>query len=133
MGYSFSDRSLNNLYGVHPYLVAMVVMALRGHTKIDFMVLDGLRTKQEQQKLVDRGRSRTMDSLHLEQVDGYAHAVDLAPLVAGSIPWDDWEMFEYVADVMREAAVNLGYNDFLVWGGSWESLKDGPHFQLEGI
>ncbi|MBB1175118.1 M15 family peptidase, partial [Klebsiella pneumoniae] len=65
---------------------------------------------------------------HLKQQDGFGHAVDLAPLVGGAIPWNDWEQFRRLADVVKACAAELGTP--VEWGGDWKSLKDGPHFQL---
>ena len=126
--FRFSKRSLNNLKGVHPDLVACVVACLYRYTTVDFAVIEGKRTKERQKKLVEAGKSWIMDSKHLIQPDGFAHAVDLAPWVRGAIPWDDWQKFEEVNKAMQMAARYFKIQ--LTWGGTWEQ-KDGPHFQLE--
>jgi hypothetical protein len=38
-----------------------------------------VRTKEEQAEYVRTGKSQTMDSMHLEQEDGWVHAVDASP------------------------------------------------------
>lgn len=122
-----SARSLQRLEGVHPELAEIVKLAIR-RTPVDFTVVEGLRTAERQRELVAKGASQTQNSLHLKQPDGYGHAVDLAPLVGGAIPWDRWEEFRRLADVVKACAAELGVP--VEWGGDWKTLKDGPHFQL---
>jgi len=122
-----SARSLQRLEGVHPQLVEIVKLAIR-RTPVDFTVVEGLRTAERQRELVAKGASQTQNSLHLKQVDGYGRAVDLAPLVGGAIPWDRWEEFRRLADVVKACAAELGVP--VEWGGDWKSFKDGPHFQI---
>jgi len=69
-----------------------------------------------------------VNGLHLRQADGYGYAVDLAPLVGGAIPWDEWARFKELADVVKACAAELGVP--VEWGGDWKTFKDGPHFQL---
>jgi peptidoglycan L-alanyl-D-glutamate endopeptidase CwlK len=123
--FQFSQRSEQNLQGVHPDLVAVVRKAL-ALTSVDFMVTEGVRTPERQRELVSRGASQTMNSLHLPQADGYAHAVDLAAWVGG-VRWD-WPLYHKIAEAMKLAAAELGIP--IEWGGDWRSFPDGPHFQL---
>ncbi|CAB3863651.1 hypothetical protein LMG26858_02354 [Achromobacter anxifer] len=125
--FRLSARSLQRLEGVHPQLVEIVKLAIR-RTPVDFTVVEGLRTAERQRELVAKGASQTQNSLHLKQPDGYGHAVDLAPLVGGAIPWDRWEEFRRLADVVKACAAELGVP--VEWGGDWKTLKDGPHFQI---
>lgn len=122
-----SARSLQRLEGVHPQLVEIVKLAIR-RTPVDFTVVEGLRTAERQRELVAKGASQTQNSLHLKQPDGYGHAVDLAPLVGGAIPWNDWQAFADLATVVKACATELGVP--VEWGGDWKSFKDGPHFQI---
>lgn len=122
-----SARSLQRLEGVHPRLVEIVKLAIQ-RTPVDFTVVEGLRTAERQRELVAKGASQTQNSLHLKQPDGHGHAVDLAPLVGGAIPWDRWEEFRRLADVVKSCAAELGVP--VEWGGEWKSFKDGPHFQI---
>jgi peptidoglycan L-alanyl-D-glutamate endopeptidase CwlK len=127
MAFQLSQRSLQRLEGVHPRLVDVVKLAIQC-TAVDFTVVEGLRTPARQRELVDAGKSQTLNGLHLVQPDGYGRAVDLAPLVGGAIPWNDWGQFRRLADVVKSCAAELGTP--VEWGGDWRTFKDGPHFQL---
>ncbi|WP_434642601.1 M15 family metallopeptidase [Achromobacter piechaudii] len=125
--FRLSQRSLMRLIGVHPDLVAVVQMAIQ-RTPVDFTVVEGVRALAQQREYVTKGASQTMASYHLPQADGLGHAVDLAPLVGGAIPWNDWQAFADLAGVVKACAVELGVP--VEWGGDWKSFKDGPHFQI---
>jgi peptidoglycan L-alanyl-D-glutamate endopeptidase CwlK len=116
-----STRSLKNLQGVHPDLVAVAHRAAE-LTPIPFEVIEGLRTLERQKQLVAAGASKTMKSRHLT-----GHAIDIVPTVEGQIRWD-WPLFRVLAPAMKQAAQEKGVA--LEWGGDWRTFKDGPHFQL---
>lgn len=120
MPFKLSDKSLEKLKGVHPDLVSVVKLAI-DLTEVDFVVLEGLRSKERQRELVNKGASKTMNSRHIT-----GHAVDLGAYV-GEIRWD-WPLYDKIAKAMKEAAYQL--NVKIEWGGDWKSFKDGPHFQL---
>ena len=119
-----SDRSRQRLVGVHPDLTRVV---LRAANNADFAVIEGLRTLERQKYLVAKGASKTMRSRHLKSPNGYAHAVDLACTLKGTVRWD-WPMYDNLAKRMKAAAKKEKVP--LEWGGDWVSFKDGPHFQL---
>lgn len=127
MSFQLSQRSLTRLIGVHPDLVDIVKLAIQ-RTSVDFLVVEGVRTVAQQREYVTKGASQTMNSYHLPQADGLGHAVDLAPLVDGAIPWNDWAKFKNLADVVKACAAELGVP--VEWGGDWSTFKDGPHFQI---
>lgn len=120
--FSLSQRSRDKLAGVHPDLVRVVERAIE-LTEIDFVVTEGLRTVERQKQLVAAGASATMNSRHIT-----GHAVDVAALVAGEVRWD-WPLYAKIARAFGLAAMELGVK--IVWGGSWASFKDGPHFELD--
>lgn len=115
-------RSEKNLIGVHKDLIKVVRAAIT-ITPIDFTVTEGIRTLSRQKQLFAAGATRTMNSRHLT-----GHAVDLAAKVNGTIRWD-WPLYQKIADAMLSAAKQLQVP--VIWGGSWKTFKDGPHFELD--
>lgn len=73
---AFGVRSRANLAGVHPTLVRILSEVTEF---FDCTILGGTRTVEEQKQNVAKGLSKTMNSLHIVQEDGYGHAVDVAP------------------------------------------------------
>lgn len=141
-GFVLGERSLKNLEGVHPDLVAVVKRAIQ-ITRTDFTVIEGVRTKERQKELVRKGVSKTMNSRHLT-----GHAVDIVPVKDGVISWriDDYYP---LAEAMASAADELGVR--VRWGGAWSVINnrknhptdwinayrasggkfiDGPHFEI---
>jgi peptidoglycan L-alanyl-D-glutamate endopeptidase CwlK len=112
MSFKLSTRSLKALDGVHPDLVRIVRHTIE-ETPVDFVVIEGLRTKARQAELVKSGASQTMDSRHIT-----GHAVDLAAWV-GSIRWDMGLYYQIAATVQRVSV----YTGIPVrWGGAWVRL-----------
>ncbi len=105
---------------------------------LDFTVLEGRRTLARQKQLMAQGATRTLNSRHLT-----GHAVDLAPMIGGTVSWD-WPLYHRLADVMRSASAHEKVP--IRWGGTWKllsaiqgpitakilsrSFPDGPHFEL---
>lgn len=115
------QRSETRLKGIHPDLVRVVRRAAE-ITSTDFIVTEGLRTKERQIQLLALGASQTMRSRHLT-----GHAVDLAAKVGNEVRWD-WPLYHKLAAAMKRAAHEVGVQ--IEWGGDWTKFKDGPHFQL---
>jgi peptidoglycan LD-endopeptidase CwlK len=109
--FSFGQKSLRELEGVHPELVAIVHRALE-LTEQDFAVHDGLRTREEQEQLLIAGASQTLDSKHLT-----GDAIDLVPIINGKLRWE-WEPIYTVAKAVRQAARELSIK--LIWGAAWD-------------
>lgn len=122
MSFRLSERSTKRLDGVHPRLVA-VVREAAALSPVDFMVTEGLRSRERQAALVRAGASRTLRSRHLT-----GHAVDVAALVDGQVRWD-WPLYPRIAAAFKAAAARQG--TAMVWGGDWTRLRDGPHFELD--
>jgi len=149
MAFKLSLRSIDRLEGVDDKLIEVVTTAIK-YTKVDFGVIEGLRTIERQQELVDRGASKTMKSKHLE-----GKAVDLVAYIGPRVSWEI-SLYDDIADAMRQAAIEL---DVAVrWGGAWTTSNicewqgtmqqamtnyidmrrlqnkrpfiDGPHFEL---
>ena len=120
----FSARSLASLKGVHPDLRRVIERALH-ESPLDFTVIEGLRTRERQTRLVSEGKSRTMNSRHLT-----GHAVDLMPIDPGTGRGSfDWSLYDQLGPAIERAAE--AENVAIVWGGRWSSFRDGPHFELE--
>ena len=127
-------HNMKELNGVHQMLAKTV---LDISSKVDFRVVDGLRTKTEQMKYLAKGTSKTLKSYHL-----YGLAVDLVPVVGGTLTWDirgeknrvDYHktlnLYKPIADLMIKYGKSNGINiewGFALWG--W----DMPHFQITKI
>ena len=126
MAFKLSKRSKDNLYGVHPDLCAVVERAIQ-ITRIDFGVSEGLRTLARQKQLKADGKSKTLNSMHLTQADGFSHAVDLYVLVEGKASWEH-KHFRLAIQAMMTAAIELDVQ--IKAGGLWRDFLDSPHFQL---
>lgn len=149
--FRFGPASERELVGVNPDLIRVTRRALELSTQ-DFCVFDGLRTVKEQQALVAKGASKTMQSKHLLGL-----AVDLVPWIGGKPVWD-WDGCYKIAFAVDRAATELGLAHKMTWGGAWDrrlsdfggaagaykaevekyrvrhqgaDFIDGPHFQLE--
>ena len=110
MAYKLSTRSQERLMGIEPELKEVVYEAIKV-TKIDFGVIEGLRTEEKQKQLVESGASQTMKSKHLE-----GRAVDLMAYIGGRGSWE-LNVYDEIADAMKEAAVKV---DVAVrWGAAW--------------
>lgn len=121
-GFTLTARDLSRMEGVDARLVAIVKRAAE-ITEVQFMVTEGLRTKERQKQLVASGASQTMDSRHI-----IGQAVDVAAVVNGEVRWD-WPLYPRIAKAFKAAATEQGKR--ITWGGDWKSLRDGPHFQIE--
>jgi len=110
MSFKLSTRSLGKLEGVDSNLVAVVKRAIE-LTKVDFGVIYGMRTEEEQKKLVAAGKSQTMKSNHL-----VGKAVDLMAYVDGAACWE-LNVYDDLCDAMKAAAEELGTP--VKWGAAW--------------
>ena len=117
MTYKLSNRSLSRLEGVDERMIEVVKHAITV-SKIDFGVICGMRTIEEQKELVAKGASKTMKSKHLE-----GNAVDLMAYIGSRGSWE-LNLYDDLADAMKEAAINLGVS--LRWGAAWhiDDIRD---------
>lgn len=151
-GYIFSQTSLKRLEGVKNDLQRVVKRALE-ISEVDFMVLEGVRTKEN--AYINYGKGRTVAQLEAKGVPtkyaqpGVAkvtwlnnpldskhmtgNAVDLVPL---PVDWNNLKAFDKVADAMFKAARELKVT--IRWGADWngngkfreKGESDSPHFEL---
>ena len=110
MAFKLSNTSLSKLEGVNDDMVRVVSRAIE-LTEVDFAVIQGLRTLEEQKALVAKGASQTMKSKHLDGL-----AVDLMAYVGGRGVWE-LNVYDEVADAMKAAAIEEGVA--LRWGAAW--------------
>tara|TARA_R100000935_G_scaffold11262_1_gene22712 strand:- start:184 stop:639 length:456 start_codon:yes stop_codon:yes gene_type:complete len=110
MTFKLSARSEGKLEGLDPRLVAVVKSAIH-RSKIDFGVICGMRTLEEQRELVEKGASQTMKSKHLQ---GYA--VDLMAYIGSRGSWE-LNLYDDIADAMAEAAREIDVP--IRWGAAW--------------
>ncbi len=111
MTFKLSERSLGKLEGVNDSMKIVVMKAIT-LTKIDFGVICGLRTQEEQEELVAKGASKTMKSRHLT-----GDAVDLMCYIGSRGSWE-LNLYDDVADAMKQAAQDEGVG--IRWGAAWQ-------------
>jgi peptidoglycan L-alanyl-D-glutamate endopeptidase CwlK len=147
----FGKRSLENLRGIHPNLVALIVYANR-KSDIDFGVDAGLRTVERQKELYSWGRTIvnpntgpikdnkfgmivtnkngiTNKSDHQAQASGFGEAVDIYPYYNGSLQTKDTKTLLKIIDKIRGYAKELGID--VILGADWKNPNDPPHIQLK--
>ena len=152
MVFNLSQKSLDRMNGVDERLQRVVKRAIQ-LSKQDFMVLEGVRTRQ--QCMVNYGNGRTTaecvakgvpaqyanpnaakvtwlnDPFASKHCDG--KAVDLVPY---PVDWDDLKKFDAIAQAMLQASKELGIA--IRWGADWNSNgrprergeSDSPHFEI---
>ena len=110
MSFRLSQRSIERLEGVNEELVRVVMRAI-AVTKVDFGVIEGVRSEEKQRELVAAGASQTMESKHLT-----GRAVDLMAYINGRGSWE-LSLYDDIAHAMRQAAIeqNIGIR----WGAAW--------------
>ena len=141
--YKLSERSLKSLEGVDPNLVKIVKRAIE-ITEQDFIVIEGLRTKE--QMMINYGKGRTASQLAVHGIPAsYAKpkeakvtwlnnpfasnhakgkAVDIVP---APVDWNSIAKFKKINEAMQVAAKEFGIK--LSYGGDW-TKKDYPHWEL---
>ena len=144
---TFSDRSKNNLKGVHPKLVLLMNTAIKD-SPIDFTIVQGVRTTIEQAEFYSWGRTKLNPntgkmtkvtnadgiknkSNHQVKSDGYGYAVDLYPFFDGKVQVNHPETnkkLKVIAEHIKKVAKSMGIK--IVCGGDWK-MGDFPHFELD--
>ena len=74
-------------------------------------IIEGVRSKERQAELLEKGATKVKYSKHME-----GKAVDLAPY---PINWEDRERFHYMGGMIRGIGKQLGIK--IRWGGDWDS------------
>lgn len=127
MSFKFSKRSEDNLKGINPDLDKVIRRTLE-ISPVDFIVIEGLRTKERQKELVNTGKSQTTNSRHLT-----GNAVDIIPV---NTKWQIDE-FKPLLKAVKQAADELGVK--LRFGINWKNdpslpietrFIDAPHVEI---
>ena len=152
MTFNLSQKSLDRLNGVDERLQRVVKRAIQ-LSKQDFMVLEGVRTRQ--QCMTNYGKGRSIAQCVAKGVPAqYANpkaakvtwlnnpfaskhvsgkAVDLVPY---PVDWNDLKKFDVIAQAMLQASKELGIP--IRWGADWDAdgkprergESDSPHFEV---
>ena len=152
MTFNLSQKSLDRLVGVDERLQRVVKRAIE-LSKQDFMVLEGVRTRQ--QCMTNYGKGRAIAQCVAKGVPAqYANpnaakvtwlnnpfaskhvsgkAVDLVPY---PVDWNDLKKFDVIAQAMLQASKELGIA--IRWGADWDADGkprergefDSPHFEI---
>ena len=152
MAFKLSARSLKNLEGVDQRLVDVVKLAIT-LTKVDFGVIEGVRTPEKQLEYFQKGASQiAVGGSHVQ-----GKAVDLMAYIGDRGSWEI-NLYDDIADSMKFAAIQL--NLPICWGAAWHipdirkwdgtmqdatdayvklrysqgkrPFLDGPHFEITG-
>jgi peptidoglycan L-alanyl-D-glutamate endopeptidase CwlK len=104
-------------------------------TFYDCVIVQGVRTKEEQNKDFADGKSKLQwpESQHNKNP---SHAVDAAPFINGTLTWDSKQCIHF-AGFVQGVAADLGIP--IRWGGSWSEdnnlsknkFNDFVHFELK--
>lgn len=111
MAFKLSKRSLARLEGVDERMVRVVKTAI-SFSNVDFGVIQGLRTIEEQRELVAKGASQTMKSKHLDGL-----AVDVMAYVGSRGSWE-MSLYDDIADAFKLAAIEEDVS--IRWGAAWQ-------------
>lgn len=108
--FRFSKRSNKNLIEVDT-LLQMVADKALSLTEVDFGVICGMRTAEEQAELRRIGASQVKRSKHQDGL-----AIDVAAFVGSQLHWELPFYFK-IADAFRLASIELKIP--VRWGGAW--------------
>ena len=132
---AFGRRSEQRLITCHESLRLLFRTVVQAR---DCAIVCGRRGRDEQERAFDQGLSQLHypDSNHNAEEPELSRAVDVAPWIAGGIPWRDGKAFIYFAGYVSRVADELGIP--VRWGGDWDGdlalddqrLNDYPHFEL---
>ena len=128
----FGKTSTDRLATCHPKLQELFNEVIKNY---DCSILQGERTKEEQDEYFRTGRSKVQypNSKHNSSP---SMAVDVAPY---PIDWQNTNRFYHFAGYVEGVARSMGVE--LRWGGDWDSDKDFsdqtfndlPHFEIRNI
>ena len=104
----FGKRSKDRLKGVDPDLVSVLNEVVK---YFDITIIEGVRSQERQNELVEQGKSKTKFGKHVQ-----GRAVDIAPYPIDFNARDD---FHYLGGFVLAIATSL--NKKIRWGGDWNA------------
>jgi peptidoglycan L-alanyl-D-glutamate endopeptidase CwlK len=117
----FSKKSAGILKRADPDLQRVANEAIKEY---DFSVICSVRSKQEQTRAYNAGKSRAKWGQSPHNFEP-SLAIDIGPY---PLDWNDLAAFERLGTVFLKHATKLGVS--LEWGKHFTGLVDYPHFQL---
>tara|TARA_R110002074_G_scaffold331563_4_gene501947 strand:- start:2459 stop:2836 length:378 start_codon:yes stop_codon:yes gene_type:complete len=121
----FSRKSLRELETCDPMLQYLFKEVVK---HFDCSVIEGKRSLEDQQELLNEGATKTLDSAHLT-----GRAVDVYPYPVDFEDRDRWHYFGgFVLGTARQFGIDV------IWGGDWDNdtktkdntFDDLMHFEL---
>lgn len=134
--FRFGKASEDRLLSVRPELAAVCRRAL-GYNVLDITVVQGKRSKEEQDKAFRIGASKLKYPESKHNTEPLSSAVDVAAFVNGKVSWNHQHCL-VLAGLMLAAASEL--NVKVRWGGNWDrdgepctdqTFDDLVHFELD--
>ncbi|PKG39699.1 M15 family metallopeptidase [Psychromonas sp. Urea-02u-13] len=125
-GFALSSRSNTKMLGVENDLKKVTRRALE-LSAFDFAITSGHRTEAEQHDLYLKGHSQ-LDGVNRKSKHQHAKAIDFMAYDESGKPTWDMHYYREISEAFKQASREL--NIPIVWGGDWNSFKDGPHVEL---
>lgn len=119
--YKFSKKSADILKRADTLLQRVANEAIK---EIDFSVICSVRSKSEQMRAYNAGKSRAKWGQSPHNYEP-SLAIDIVPY---PLDWNDLVAFERLGTVFLKVAAKQGVS--LEWGKYFSGLVDYPHFQL---
>src|SRR3972149_7885015 len=116
-------------------VLAVELLARLVEAGIPVLIVNTLRSVEEQEVNIKNGVSWTKNSRHLpNSIDGKAQAIDICPYDQFNLHGPDKLNWNF-SDPVWQKIGNIGKGLGLEWGGDWpnnppKSRPDGAHFQL---
>lgn len=126
MSFKFSGASLQKLADVHPDLSRLAKRVI-ARSRIDFGIAEGARSPERQAELLKEKKTTTLNSLHLIQDDGFAHAIDITPFVNGKFTTSE-KYYRPIIQAFVTESILLGVQ--VEFGALWKDFFDAGHIQL---
>jgi len=121
----FGKRSRGRMKGVDAKLQNVFNEVVK---EFDCAIIEGLRSQERQNELVEQGKSQTKFGKHVQ-----GKAMDVAPY---PIDWGDRDRFHYFGGYVKGIAKSLNLR--VRWGGDWDGdfetkdnkFDDLVHFEI---